>query len=121
MFERAPVQDFASLWLAVHGEYRNLLPGLREFVTLLLFRDRMPEVRLFESRRPTFESLEALHATARRPTWVREGSAADGRLREAVAALTVKVEGGYALASGPRTLGVVTWRPTPQAASSSMP
>jgi hypothetical protein len=111
MFRRAPVQDFAPLWLPVHGEERALLPGLREFVTLLFARDRLPEIRLLESRRPVFESLEVLHAAARRPTWVLPGTAPDERLARAVAELALKVDGGYALARGPRTIGVVTWRP----------
>jgi FkbM family methyltransferase len=111
LFERAPVADFAPLWLPVHGEERALLPGLREMLLLLLARGRLPEVSLFPTRRPTFESIEALHAAARRPLWVREGSAEDERLREAVAKMAVKVEGGYALTEKPRVLGMLSWAP----------
>ena len=111
LFERAPVQDFAPLWRAVHGEDRALLPGLREMVALLFARGLLPEITLFESRRPAFESMEQLHHAARRPTWVVEGSAQDERLGQAVAATAIKVEGGYALSAQPRMVGVVRWRP----------
>jgi SAM-dependent methyltransferase len=109
LFERAPVAEFAPLWLPVHGEQRALLPGLREFITLLLARDRMPEIRLFRSRRGAFESIDAMHRAARRPLWVREGTDQDQRLAEAVRSMAVPVEGGFALSAKPRVLGVVTW------------
>jgi SAM-dependent methyltransferase len=111
LFERAPVQDFAPLWKPVHGEERALLPGLRELIALLFARGRVAEVTLFPSRRPVFESLEALHRAARRPTWVLEGTPEDQRLAQAVEAIAVRVEGGYALSPEPRTLGVVRWKP----------
>jgi FkbM family methyltransferase len=111
LFERAPVAEFAPLWLPVHGEERALLPGLREFVILLLARGRLPEIKLFRSRRGAFESLEALHRAARRPTWVREGTPQDERLAVAVRKLAVPVEGGYAMSARPRALGLVTWAP----------
>jgi hypothetical protein len=111
LFERAPVQDFAPLWKPVHGEDRALLPGLKEMVALLFARGRLPEVTLFNSRRPVFESLEALQRAARRPTWVLEGTAQDEKLGRAVAGLAVKVEGGLALSPKPRTAGVVRWKP----------
>jgi SAM-dependent methyltransferase len=113
LFERAPVSEFAPLWGPVHGQDRALLPGLRELVTLLFAKGRVPEIKLFDVRRPAFESLEALHRAARRPTWVREGSDQDARLRLAVEALAVKVEGGFALSDRPRSLGVVSWHPRP--------
>jgi hypothetical protein len=109
LFERAPVAEFAPLWLPVHGEERALLPGLREFITLLLARDRTPEIKLFRVRRAAFESIDAMHRAARRPLWVREGTTQDQRLADAVRSMAVPVEGGFALNSKPRLLGVVTW------------
>ncbi len=111
LFENAPVGDFALLWRPVHGEDRALLPGLREMVTLLFARGRLPEIRLFSSRRPAFESLAALHAAARRPLWVREGSEQDARLGKAVASMAVETEAGYTLWDKPRALGVINWQP----------
>jgi SAM-dependent methyltransferase len=112
LLETAPVADFAPLWRPVHGRKRALLPGLKEMVTLLFARGRIPELKLFETRRPGFESIDALHQAARRPIWVREGSEQDRRLRKAVDALAVRTgDGRYALAEGPRLLGVLTWRP----------
>lgn len=113
LFEQAPVAEFAPLWRPVHGEDRILLPGLREFVTLLFARGHVPGVKLFPSRRPTFESIEALHQAARRPTWVLPESEPDVRLRQAVETMAVRVEGGFALSAKPRKLGVVTWESAP--------
>jgi SAM-dependent methyltransferase len=111
LFEGAPISDFGVLWRPVHGEDRHLLPGLREFITLLLARGRLPEIRLFETPRAVFDSLDSLHRTARRPLWVKEGTDQDERLQQAIASIAVPVDNGYVLRRGPRMLGVVTWRP----------
>jgi SAM-dependent methyltransferase len=111
LFERPPVADFAPLWLPVHGEERALLPGLREMLLLLLARGRLPEVSLFPTPRPAFESIDSLHAAARRPLWVREGSSEDDRLRKAIEAMAIKLDGGYALSEKPRILGMLAWDP----------
>ena len=109
LFEGAPISDFGVLWQPVHGEARHQLPGLREFVTLLFARGRLPELRLFPTPRPAFESLETLHRAARRPLWVKEGSEKDARLKAAIESIAIRVENGYVLRRGPRMLGVVTW------------
>jgi SAM-dependent methyltransferase len=111
LFERAPIADFAPLWWPVHGEPRSLLPGLKEFVTLLLALRRIPEVRLFSAPPRRFADIETLHRAARRPLWVLEGSEEDARLEKAVRELAVQVEDGVALSPQPRALGVVSWRP----------
>jgi SAM-dependent methyltransferase len=116
LLENAPVADFAPLWRPVHGEDRALLPGLREMMTLLFARGSLPELRLFEARRPVFRSLDELHRASRRPIWVREGTQEDARLRIAIEAGALPVEGGYSLWAKPRSLGIITWSPRRRAA-----
>jgi len=111
LFERAPIAEFAVLWPSVHGEERILLPGLGEFLVLLLAKGRLPEVRLLSLPPRTYPDLDALTSAARRPLWVLEGSAQDEKLKAAVRAAAVAVPGGYALNPKPRRLGVVTWEP----------
>jgi SAM-dependent methyltransferase len=111
LLERAPIGEFATLWQPVHGEERALLPGLRELNILLLAAGRLPEMRVFEARRPSFESLDAMQRAARRPLWVREGSEKDQRLRQAIERTAIRTDDGFVLSSGPRRLGVLTWRP----------
>ncbi len=111
LLDEAPISVFAPLWQPVHGEPRALLPGLREFVALLFARGRPPELRLFPVRARVFEDVESLHAAARRPLWVVEGTEEDRRLGEAVRSMATKVDGGVTLSTRERYVGLVTWRP----------
>lgn len=114
LFVVSPTTEFAALWQPVHGEQRITLPGLREFTALLYARGRRPETRLLELPPRTYESLDALHEAARRPTWVLPGSARDEALRQAIEAIAVPVDGGVALSTTPRSIGLVTWKPRQQ-------
>jgi SAM-dependent methyltransferase len=111
MFDHAPISDWAPLWRHVHGEERILLPGMGEFVSLLFARGRVPEIRLLSLSPRTYESRERLHAAARRPTWVLEGTPEDAKLAQAVGELAVEVPGGVVLNERPRKLGIITWEP----------
>jgi SAM-dependent methyltransferase len=111
LFNRAPISDFGPLWAAVHGEERHLLPAMGEFVTLLFARGAAPELRFLSLPPRTYESLDALQRSARRPLWVLEGSEQDRKLGDAVLKQAVTVDGGYVLNRAPRRLGLVTWEP----------
>ena len=111
LFQRAPISEWAPLWLAVHGEDRILLPGLGEFVSLLFARGRTPEISLLSLPPRRYESRERLLAASRRPIWVLEGSPEDAKLAHAVNELAVDVPGGVVLNETPRRLGIITWKP----------
>ena len=111
MFTEAPISVWAALWQAVHGEPRHLLPAAGELIALLFARGKAPEVRFLELAPRGFESLEALHTSARQPLWVLEGSQEDERLKQAVAELAVKTADGYVLRPKPRRLGIISWEP----------
>lgn len=111
LFERAPISDFAPLWLPVHGERRAILPGLREFLVLLFARGKAPDLTLIPVPPRTFPDVATLHRAARRPLWVLEGSEQDRLLEKAVREMALPVSGGVALSPEPRQTGVVSWRP----------
>ncbi len=98
-------------WEPVHGEPRVALPALREFVTLLLARGRIPEIQLVERVPPSFDAMDDVLAMARRQLWVRPGSAKDAALRELVQDRAEEREGRFALEWGPTRIGIVTWEP----------
>jgi SAM-dependent methyltransferase len=98
-------------WERIHGEPRVALPALPDLLTLLLARDRLPEVRLVDRERPTYADLDALHDRARRQLWLRPGSDLDGRLRELLAADAVEADGVLSLPEDRARIGIVTWTP----------
>jgi SAM-dependent methyltransferase len=111
LFVVAPNSDFGPLWQPVHGESRVTLPGLREFTAVLYARGRQPETRLLDLPPRTYRDLDHLHEAARRRVWTQPGTEADARLRQALEATAVKVDGGVALSADRRGLALVTWRP----------
>jgi SAM-dependent methyltransferase len=109
LLERAPPYPFDELWPAVHGEHRALLPALPEFLTLLLARQRLFEVRFTQRWAQVFPDFDDLLALARRQLWTRPDSAADERLRAALEQRVVRRDGGFAATARPARLGIVTW------------
>jgi len=109
LLERAPPYPFDELWPAVHGEQRAPLPALPEFLTLLLARGRLFEVQFTQRWAQVFPAFEDLLALARRQLWTRPGSAADERLRAALAQRVVRRDGGFAASARPARLGIVSW------------
>lgn len=113
LFDASPIALFAPLWRQVHGEERVTLPALAEFVALLFARGRRPEIELLWLPPRAFAGLEEMHAAARRPLWVSEGSEKDRALGRALRELAVTVDGGIGLDARPRCLGIVSWQPEP--------
>ena len=111
LLARPPSFTIDALWPAVHGEPRESLPALPEFLALLLARERLFELRLSERRPQSYESQEQVLALARRQTWVQPGSEADRRLQAIVAARMQERDGRYALGWEPAAVAVVSWAP----------
>ncbi|HLZ71040.1 MAG TPA: hypothetical protein VKV26_14155 [Dehalococcoidia bacterium] len=111
LLARPPSFALDALWPEVHGEPREALPALPEFLALLLARGRLFEVRLCERSPQSYASPEQVLALARRQTWVQPGSAADQRLQTLVAARTQQRDGRYALSWEPAAVAVVSWTP----------
>jgi SAM-dependent methyltransferase len=98
-------------WERIHGEPRAVLPALPDLVTVLLARDRLPEVRLVDRERPTYPDLDTLHERARRQLWLRAGSERDARLRELLTRDAVEQDGVLSLPEDQARIGIVTWEP----------
>jgi len=109
---RNPTADIDELWPDVHGVERSTLPNLRDFLALLLARERPFEVRLIPARTQTYATLEEAMANGRRQTWVEPGSAKDARLRAAIAARLIERDARYAFRWEPNYAGIVSWTPT---------
>jgi SAM-dependent methyltransferase len=100
------------LWDAVHGEPKQYLPALREFLALLLARGRIFEVRLADRHLGQgFEDIESAHRYLRGRLWLAEGTAKDQRLGEVLPSMLLRGESGYALPGAESVVGVVSWEP----------
>ena len=112
LFDRPPGSAVGELWELVHGEPRAQLPALREFVTLLLARGRVPEVRVVGRREWSSTSREDAVKICRRWLWLREGSAKDRRMLERLeGSLPSGDDGGCALRLSADHIAMVTWSP----------
>jgi hypothetical protein len=109
LFDRRPTHFFDALWPEVHGEARETLPALREFLALLLARGKLFELRLADRPPMAYDDPDQAHAFARRQTWVRPGSAKDRRVGELVKERLVERDGRYAFDWGASSVGIVTW------------
>ncbi len=112
LFDRPPGSAVGELWELVHGEPRAQLPALREFVTLLLARGRVPEVQVVGRREWSPTSREDAVKFCRRWLWLREGSAKDRRMLERLEGfLAPSDDGGCALRLSADRIAMVTWTP----------
>lgn len=112
LMERQPSTMAHPFWPIVHGEERIPLPALREFLVLLLARNRSFEVSIFDHPSRSFESEDDLAGFIRRQLWVAEGGAKDQRFMHALRQRIVRTADGIGLAGQPALpVGLVTWQP----------
>jgi hypothetical protein len=113
MQEGPPAFVAAPFFEAVHGEAREALPALVDFVDLLQARGGSPVIELLERPARAWRSRDEVLAFLRRQTWVRAGSPADHRLQnEMDRVLGAAAEDGLTLGTHePTRFGVVEWKP----------
>jgi hypothetical protein len=105
LMDRAPSSAFVRLWEQVHGEPRRQLPGMREFLHVLLARGATPEVRLSWRRmRPMGD--DDIRESARRRLWLAEGSEKDQTLQRLLAELPEGED--FQL---PLVIALISWQP----------
>lgn len=110
LLSEAPATVAAPAWPVVHGVERALLPGLRDFLVLLLARGKLFEVRLAGSRPPAvYDDVEAAHRFLRMQLFIAEGGEKDAALRRWLEMR--RTEAGVQLTDTPQEIGVVTWTP----------
>ncbi len=108
----APPASFAyPFWPPVHGEEREALPALPEFLALLLARGKLFEVRL--SLRPSmaYPDFETALGFLRQQLFIQAGGAKDLLLQRLAAERLAPHDGRLALSPRPQTVAVVTWEP----------
>lgn len=108
LMDRAPSGGFVSIWGQVHGEERHTLPGMREYLTLLLARGASPEVRLLPRDVQEYDE-EHIRTDARRRLWLVEGSEKDQHLQRLLDDLLPR---GFRRFELPQMLAIITWAPT---------
>ena len=111
LLARAPAAAAEPFWPLVHGEPRDPLPALPEFLALQLARGRLCEVRLSERGAPSYPSEEAALRFFRQQLFIEPGGPADSRLVAALASVPRGPDGGLQIGGGPTPLGIVSWRP----------
>jgi SAM-dependent methyltransferase len=107
LMDRAPSGGFTRLWEQVHGEPRRQLPGMREFLHLLLARGAAPDVRILQ-RQGWQIPPDELPEAARRRLWLSEGSAKDEQLQQLLAA---EVAAGTNDWGFPTIVALMHWAP----------
>ena len=111
----APIATFAPLWPDVHGEPQAVLPGLREFLSLLLARGALPEMKLVTTHTWRFDSRPDAEAAAMRRLWLSPQGAKADRLRAALDASLLadpsSTNPDSVRAPHQSRVGLVTWTP----------
>lgn len=108
MQEQPPAAPAAPFWLVVHGEPREPLPALADFVDLLVARGTSPDVELLDRPARDWGSRDQVLTFLRRQTWVVPGSAGDERLQ---AALDAALDKAGSMPGAPSRVGIVRWIP----------
>ena len=113
--EQSPASIAGPFWPLVHGEPRIPLPALPQLLELLVARGARPNVVRVRGERRSWADRDELVAFLRRQLWTVPGSPADGRLLDALAAVTATGDHGAIEIRGaePLEIGVVTWAARP--------
>ena len=109
LLAQPPPREADRLWPAVHGVERAALPSLPEFLTLLLARGRLFEVRLLERSPQTYEQPDQALAWLRQQLWTAPGSVKDTALQRLAHERLQPRDGRYALSWAPVKVGIVVF------------
>ncbi len=112
MLSKPPPSRANPFWEAVHGEPRDPLPALPEFLALQLARGRLCQVSFAEYDAIGYGDEEGVLRFLRQQLWIAEGSPEEAKLR-AILPHYVDYEGDeVAFRQDPGVLGIVSWEPT---------
>lgn len=109
LLSQPPPHEADRLWPEIHGVERAALPSLPEFLTLLLARGRLFEVRLIERSPQTYEHPDQALAWLRQQLWTVPGSDKDTALQRLAHGRLQQRDGRYALSWDPVRVGVVVF------------
>jgi hypothetical protein len=106
----APPHLAEPFWPLIHGEARVSLPGLTEFLLLLLARGRLFELRLLEREPLAHAEPEAPLSWLYQQLFVAPDTEKGRRLASLAREAITCRDGRWALSWDPVPLGIVTWR-----------
>ncbi len=108
---RSPAAVAESFWPPIHGEARELLPALPEFLALQLARGRLCEVRLCERAPMTYPSFDAVLGFLRQQLFVAPGGGKEKELEMLARRQITERDGRFAASTASTPLGIVSWAP----------
>jgi CTP:molybdopterin cytidylyltransferase MocA/SAM-dependent methyltransferase len=113
LMERQPASVADPFWPIVHGETRNSLPALGEFVALLEAKGRDPTVTMAPRVPRRFGSRDEVGGFLRRQLWIADGGEKEQRFLAALEELVVEApDGSFGLVGQePGAVGIVSWEP----------
>ena len=112
MFSRSPASRADPFWEAVHGERRERLPALPEFLALQLARGRLFETSFVEPGRVAYETEDDARAFIRQQLWVAEGGPEEERIRAMLPDHVREAGGRVEFVHDAGRLGIVSWAPS---------
>ncbi|HEY2887223.1 MAG TPA: NTP transferase domain-containing protein [Candidatus Limnocylindrales bacterium] len=112
MMDRVPASAADPFWPPVHGQARETLPALPEFIELLRARGRDLEVSHVANEGRRFESREALAGFVRRQLWIDPAGPKEASFQAALDDLLVEDDDSWTIGSpAANEIGIVAWQP----------
>ena len=111
MLSKPPPSRANPFWEAVHGEPREALPALPEFLALQLARGRLCELSFAEYDAIGYGEEEGVLRFLRQQLWIAEGSPEEAKLRAILPDYVDVKDDQVAFRQDPGKLGIVRWDP----------
>jgi CTP:molybdopterin cytidylyltransferase MocA/SAM-dependent methyltransferase len=112
LMDRVPASAADPFWPPVHGEAREPLPALPEFIELLRARGRAIQVSRVATEVRRFDSRSALAGFVRRQLWIDPAGPKEASFQAAIDALVVEDRGEWTIVGRPSNeIGIVSWHP----------
>lgn len=112
LFSRPPPSRADPFWEAIHGEPREPLPALPQFLALQRARGRRCETAYVDAGAPGWDGVEDALRFLRQQLWVAPDGPEDARLRELLPRhARIDADGRVAFTRDVGALGVASWEP----------
>lgn len=110
LLDAAPTTRADSFWPLIHGEERDPLPALREFLTLQIARNRLCEVRLSNRGPQIYPNRDMTLSFLRQQLFIEPGGEKD-RLLQSLMDQRISEHGGHwSFGPGSSRVGIVIWQ-----------
>ena len=109
LLSQPPPTEADRFWPLIHGVERAALPSLPEFLSVLLARGRLFEVRLVDRSPQTYQQPDQALAWLRQQLWTAPGSQKDALLERLARERLQERDGRFALSWEPVRVGLVVF------------